>query len=553
MVGGSRSRDLLEGPQGAYARGLLRSVGYTDEDFERPLIAVVNSWNELTPGHYHLGELAKHVKAGIWASGGTPVEFGTIAPCDGIAQGKGMHYVLPSREIIAASVEVMIEAHRFDGMAMLCSCDKVVPGMLMAAARCDIPTIMLTGGPMLPRRSGGTVRVASDIKEAIGAYASGRIDVAEFCEIESDACASPGTCSMMGTAITMSCIVEALGLSLPSAATLFAGDARRLRLARRTGARIVEMVRDGTHARTFLTPESMENAIRLSLAVGGSSNAILHLLALAAEVACALKLDDFDVLSRGTPLIARFKPASEYTISDFDDAGGVMAAMKALSSLLHLDVPMVAGERLREHLQEAEIRDASVIRSLDDPLDPEGGIAVLRGTLAPQGAVVKQSAVHPSMRVHTGPAVVCDSEEEVRDRLLSGSVLRGDVLVIRYEGPKGGPGMRELSIPAAMLVGMGLGDSVAMVTDGRYSGATRGPCIGHVCPEASEGGPLAAVQDGDRIRIDIPCRRLDLEVPERTLSARLASWTRPVPKREGGILDVYVRSVRGAEEGARLG
>jgi len=528
-------------------------MGYTDEDFRGPLIAVVNSWNELTPGHYPLGELAKHVKAGIWAAGGTPVEFGTIAPCDGIAQGMGMHYVLPSREIIAASVEVMIEAHRFDGMAMLCSCDKVVPGMLMAAARCDIPTIVLTGGPMLPRCSGETVWVASDIKEAIGAYASGRIDAARFSEIESDACASPGTCSMMGTAITMSCIVEALGLSLPGAATAFAGDARRFRLARGTGARIVEMTRDGTRARAFLTPESMENAIRLSLAVGGSSNAILHFLALAAEVECPLKLDDFDALSRSTPLIARFKPASDCTISDFDDAGGVMAAMNVLSPLLHLDVPTVVGETLRENVRRARARNASVIRTLEDPLAPEGGIAILRGTLAPQGAVVKQSAVHPSMRVHTGPAVVCDSEEDVRDRLLSGAVRRGDVLVIRYEGPKGGPGMRELSIPAAMLVGMGLDDSVAMVTDGRYSGATRGPCIGHVCPEAAEGGPLAAVQDGDRVRIDVPSRRLDLGVPDRTLSARLASWTCPAPKMDRGMLRAYVRSVRGADEGARLG
>ena len=552
MVGRERSQEMLDGPTGAYPRGLLRSVGYTDEDLNRPLIAVVNSWNELTPGHYHLGGLAKHVKAGIWATGGTPVEFGTIAPCDGIAQGRGMHYILPSREIIADSVEAMIEAHRFDGMAMLCSCDKVVPGMLMAAARCDIPTIVLTGGPMLPRQVGEKAWVASDIKEAIGAYASGRIDAGAFCEIESDACASPGICSMMGTAMTMSCIVEALGLSLPGAATVFAGDARRLRLARRTGTRIVEMTRCEERAGRFLTRESMENAIRLSLAVGGSSNAILHFLALAAEVGCSIKLDDFDALSRETPLIARFKPASEYTISDLHDAGGVPAAMKVLSPLLHLDVPTVTGGTLRENLRDAQVRNRSVIRSLDDPLAPEGGIAILRGTLAPRGAVVKQSAVPPSMRTHAGPAVVCDSEEEVRDRLLSGAVRPGDVLVIRYEGPKGGPGMRELSIPAAVLIGMGLGDSVAMVTDGRYSGATRGPCIGHVCPEAAEGGALAVVRDGDRIKIDIPARRLDLEIPARELSERVAAWTRPAARSERGMLRIYARSVRGADEGARL-
>ena len=350
----------------------------------------------------------------------------------------------------------------------------------------------------------------------------------------------------------MSCIVEALGLSLPGCATLSAVESARLRCAKQTGARIVEMTRKGEHARKFLTEAHIENAIRVSLAIGGSTNAILHMQALAREMGFSLALDTFDQLSRSTPLVGKFKPASDYTLSDFDEAGGVQAAMKAIEPLLNGEVPTVTGKTLREHLQSVSVRRPEVIRSMNDPFAPEGGIAVLKGTLAPRGANVKQSAVHPKMRVHTGPAVVFDSEEEVKAHLLQGDVKPGDVLVIRYEGPKGGPGMRELSIPAALLIGMGLGDSVAMVTDGRYSGATRGPCIGHVCPEAAEGGPLAVVRNGDIIEIDLPNRRLDLKVPEREIRQRLSRWRRPEQKSYGGFLDLYKEIVQGADEGAIL-
>ncbi|RKY82090.1 dihydroxy-acid dehydratase [candidate division KSB1 bacterium] len=548
-----RSQELLSGVTGVYARALLRPMGYSDEDFKKPLIAVVNSWNEINPGHYHLRELANFVKQGIWMAGGMPVEFNTIAPCDGIAQGEGMHYILPSREVIAASVELMIQAHRCDGMVMLASCDKILPAMLMAAARCDIPTIFLPGGTMLPRKFADTSRVTSDIKEAIGAFNTGKISAEKFAEIESLTCASVGACSMMGTANTMAAIVETLGLALPGSATIPAVDARRPQLAKATGKRIVELVKQDARALQFITSESLENAIRLALAIGGSTNMILHMLALAQEAGIQMELGDFDRLSRNTPLIAKFKPASNFTLLDFDEAGGVPAALKAITSLLHQDVPTVTGKKLSEILADVVIRRQEVIHSLEHPLASEGGIAVLYGNLAPQGAIVKQSAVVPQMQCHVGPAKVFNREEEVRDFLLAKKVVPGDVLVVRYEGPKGGPGMRELSIPAAMLIGMGLGDSVAMLTDGRFSGATRGPCIGHICPEAAEDGPLALVEDGDEIVIDIPRRVLDIKVSEEELKRRRLAWHPAKEVVSKGFLSFYRQHVGSADKGAILG
>ncbi|RKY78204.1 dihydroxy-acid dehydratase [candidate division KSB1 bacterium] len=548
-----RSQELLSGVTGVYARALLRPMGYSDDDFKKPLIAVVNSWNEINPGHYHLRELANFVKQGIWMAGGMPVEFNTIAPCDGIAQGEGMHYILPSREVIAASVELMIQAHRCDGMVMLASCDKILPAMLMAAARCDIPTIFLPGGTMLPRKFADASRVTSDIKEAIGAFNTGKISAEKFAEIESLTCASVGACSMMGTANTMAAIVETLGLALPGSATIPAVDARRPQLAKATGKRIVELVKQDARALQFITSESLENAIRLALAIGGSTNMILHMLALAQEAGIQMELGDFDRLSRNTPLIAKFKPASNFTLLDFDEAGGVPAALKAITSLLHQDVPTVTGKKLSEILADVVIRRQEVIHSLEQPLASEGGIAVLYGNLAPQGAIVKQSAVVPQMQCHVGPAKVFNREEEVRDFLLAKKVVPGDVLVVRYEGPKGGPGMRELSIPAAMLIGMGLGDSVAMLTDGRFSGATRGPCIGHICPEAAEDGPLALVEDGDEIVIDIPRRVLDIKVSEEELKRRRLAWHPPKEVVSKGFLSFYRQHVGSADKGAILG
>ena len=547
-----RSQKMLEGLTGAYARSLFHAVGLGAGELSRPLIAIANSWNEMLPGHFHFRDLADSVKAGIRQAGGTPLEFSTIGICDGIAQGPGMHRVLPSREIVAASVELMAEAYQVDGLVCICSCDKIVPGMMMAAARLDIPTIFLTGGPMTPGRHNGEYVVPSDVKEAIGRVRAGEMNPEELARIEDSACRGPGACGFMGTANTMCCFVEAAGLSLPGCATLGALDPSRSDLAQATGERAVELVREDLRLSQILTAEALENGIRLGLAVGGSTNLVLHALALARDLGLALTLDDIDRLSRQTPLIARFKPASPLTVTDLHEAGGVAAVLSVLSPLLHLEALTVTGHTLGEDIAQAKVLRTDVIRPLEDPLDSEGGIAVLYGNLAPEGAVVKQSAVSPTMLRHTGPAVVCESEEAVRERLLANAVQAGDVLLIRNEGPRGGPGMRELSIPAAMLVGMGLGDSVAMVTDGRFSGATRGPCIGHVAPEASVGGPLALVRDGDMIEIDIPARRLDLLVGGEELAARQAAWSPPPAKPLKGFLAHYARHVSSASTGAVL-
>lgn len=547
-----RSQELLTGLTGAYPRALFRAVGLGREELSRPVVAIANSWNEMLPGHFHFRTLAEAVKAGIRQAGGTSLEFNTIAICDGIAQGPGMHWVLPSREVVAASVEVMVEAHRVDGLVCICSCDKIVPGMLMAAARLDISTIFLTGGPMAPGRYRSQTIVLSDVKEAMGRVKAGTTSLEQLAEVEESACPGPGACGFMGTANTMCCFVEAAGLSLPGCATLGATDPRRSALAEATGQRAVALIREELRPSRILTTETLENAIRLALALGGSTNLVLHAIALARELGLTLELGDFDRLSRQTPLIARFKPASPLTISDLDEAGGVPAALFVLAPLLHLDVPTVTGRTLRENIAQAKVSRSEVIRPLEAPLATEGGIAVLYGSLAPEGAVIKQSAVSPAMMRHVGPAVVCESEEAVRARLLAGEVRAGDVLVIRYEGPRGGPGMRELSIPAALLVGMGLGESVAMVTDGRYSGATRGPCVGHVAPEAALGGPLALVRDGDPIEIDIPRRRLDLLVEEEALNARRSAWSPPQARPLKGFLAHYARNASSAATGAVL-
>jgi len=547
-----KPRRTADNLQGTYARALLKGIGLTEEELSKPLIAIVNSYNEIVPGHRHLAQIARHVKDGVLAAGGCPIELNTIAICDGIAQGEGMHYVLPSRDVIAASVELTLQAHGFDAAVMLCSCDKIVPGMLMAAARVNIPTVFFLGGPMLPQRTPEGMLVTSDVKEAIGRFMAGKIDKSKLKEIESCACATTGVCNMMGTAMTMCCIVEALGLSLPLAATIPAVHNDRVRLAKETGAVAVRIARDGPRPSDILNQMSMENAIRAALAFGGSTNMLLHMSALAFELGIKLPLDRFDELSRNTPLLARFKPASRYTIDDLHRAGGVPTLMKALSPALHLDTYRVDSLTLGELVDGAPEPDGEVIRPFDDPLAPEGGIAVLHGSLAPNGAVVKQSAVALEMLRHCGPARVFDSEEDLRDAFDKLDIKAGDVLVIRYEGPRGGPGMRELSIPAAMLVGMGLSSSVAMVTDGRYSGATRGPCIGHVCPEAADGGPIALVQDGDQIEIDIPARKLNLLVDEAELSRRRAAWSAPPRPVKSGFLELYSKLVSPASEGAVL-
>ncbi len=545
-------------PIKAYERALYRGCGYSYEDLQKPKIAIVNSWNEINPGHIHLRKLAEFVKEGVKETGGIPMEFNTIASCDGIANsGNFSKYILPSREIIAASVECTIKAYGFDGMVLICTCDKIIPGMLLATARCNIPSIFLTGGIMLPKtfQDGllkGKTFVTSDIKEAIGQYNAGLISEEELYLIESETCCSPGACNMMGTANTMACVVEAMGLSLPDCATLSAISLEREKLSKETGKIMMNLIEKDIKALDIITHDSIENGIKVALSFGGSSNMILHLCALSHEIGGNLNHFDFDRISKSIPLLAKFKPSSEYNISEFHDAGGVKVLMKKLSKLLNLSTKTVLDLNLREFLDKVEIHDYQIIRNLEDPISSEGGIAVLKGNLAPEGAVITQSAIDPKMRFFKGVAKVFESEEDLKDSLLLKQVKEGDVLVIRYEGPKGSPGMRELSIPAAILVGMGLENSVAMITDGRYSGATRGPCIGHVCPEAIEGGPIAIVQDGDLIEIDIDNRKLDLLLPQEEIERRLNEWERPKKLIKNGYLSIYRKIVSSAKYGAYL-
>jgi dihydroxy-acid dehydratase len=542
----------------AYERALFHACGFSNEDLQKPRIAIVNSWNEVNPGHFHLRKLSVLVKEEIKQNGGTPMEFNTIAACDGIANsGNFSKYVLPSREVIANSVECMIKAYNFDGMVMLCSCDKIIPGMLLAAARCDIPTIFLTGGIMEAKTFTegplkGKTYVTSDIKEAIGKYNAGKLTSEEFFQIESETCASPGACNMMGTANTMACIVEAMGLCLSGCATAGALSKEREELCLETGKVILEVIEKKITAGDLITPTSMENAIKIALAFGGSSNMILHMCALSHEIGGDLNHFDFEKLSRSVPLLAKFKPASDYNLTDFHKVGGVKRIMKHLSPLLNLSTINVKGRTLKQDLEEIPIKDTPIVRTLENPLEEEGGIAVLKGNLAPEGAIVKQSAVNPNMRYHKGSAIVFNSEEEIKEALYAGEIKEGSILIIRYEGPKGSPGMRELSIPAAMLIGMGLGDSVSMITDGRYSGATRGPCIGHVCPEAFEGGPIAIVENEDVIEIDINNRTLNLLVSEEEIKKRFSKWIPLKPKITEGYLNAYRKIVSSAKYGAYL-
>ena len=543
---------LERGPGGSYARALYRGSGLSAEDLARPLVGVACPTTPLSPGHVHLDALAERVEAGLRAGGCTPLRFPTMALCDGIAQGRGMRWVLPSREIIAATVELTVQAHQLSALVCLTNCDKIVPGMLMAAARLDLPTAFVSGGVMPACATPSGPRVASDVKEAIGALKVGRISDAELREIEETACPGPGRCNFMGTASTMCAVVEALGLCLPVNTCMEAGSEELGALAEQTGRVAAALLAQGRTAREFLSPKAFENAARCAMAVGGSSNLFLHLPAIAAETGVPLDLTWFSDLSRTTPLLARLKPSSQHTVSDLGRDGGIPAVMTALFSagLGHPSAPHITGVSVGEVL-EARTAGLGVIRPVTDPLSPEGAYRVLWGTLAPEGAVVKQSGVPESMRVHEGPAVVCESEEHVRERIAGGDVRPADVLVIRNEGPVGGPGMRELSIPAAMLVGMGLHESVAMVTDGRYSGASRGPCVGHVCPEAALGGPIALARDGDRVRIDLDAGTLDLLVAPAEMAARRSAYTATL-RPASGFLAVYRELVQPATTGARL-
>ncbi len=540
-------------PALAYERALYMPQGFTYEDLQKPKIAVANSWTEFNPGQVHLRTLSDAVKTGIRAKGGMPIEFNVIAPCDGIANSRDNNrFILPARENIASGCEIMARAHNVDGIVFLGSCDKILPGMLLAAARLDLPSIIVPGGIMAPKCYQGRTLVTSDIKEAIGSFVAGKISEEEFFRFESEICCSPGACNMAGTATTMHAVVEALGMCLPDGAMTPAMSPARLQIAQQSGERILGMVQEQLTARKIITPAAIKNAARVGLAMGGSSNMVLHLCALAHEIDMPFRHDDFDPLSRDTPLLANFKPSTQFNLLDLHQVGGVKVLMKRLAPKLDLSCITVCGGTLQSLLDPVKVTDTKVVRPLENPIAPEGGLAILFGNLAPEGAVVKQSGVSPKMLVHEGPARVFESQEAVRDALLKKKVTPGEVLVIRYEGPRGCPGMRELSIPAAMLVGMGLGESVAMVTDGRYSGATRGPCIGHVCPEAAVGGPIALVQDGDRIQIDIPRRVLKILVEDATLAKRKASWTPPPPRSTKGTLANYAQLVSSAREGCIL-
>ena len=536
----------------AYYQGLMASVGYRREDIDKPLIGIVNSWNDVNPGHKPFRELAQYVKEGIWAAGGTPAEFGVPAPCDGMSQMIGMQYVLPQRDMIAASAEAMARAHHFDGLVFLCSCDKIVPGMLMCAAALDLPAVVLTAGSMVPYQIPGRKpdMVTCDLKESIGSVRAGRITKEQFRDYEDHVCYSCGTCSMYGTANTMGVFAEVLGLCPPDSTAMLYCSSDKVKQARDVGENIVGLVRDHVTARTFMTREAFENGIRHVSATGGSTNFVMHVMAIAKCAGIDLTLKDFDAIQESVPVIAKMKPSSQYNLWDYYQAGGVRASLQAIRDHLHLDVPMAFGGTLRAMLDTFQgAVDHEVIHTEENPLYPDGCFTILYGNLAPRGAVVKKSGVDPEMFHHRGPAVVFESEEDLMQSFMANKIKPGCVLVIRYEGPKGGPGMREMSIPAATLVGMGLHKSVAMITDGRFSGASRGPCVGHICPEAYEGGPIAAVKDGDMITIDLDQKLLQLEVSDEEIARRLKEVKPPVHPAPG-MLAAYQECVHGADEGA---
>ena len=547
---------IKSGVERAPNRSLLYALGLTDEEICRPIIGVVCSYNEIVPGHMHLDKIAQAVKAGVSMAGGTPVLFPAIAVCDGIAMGHiGMKYSLVTRDLIADSTEAMAIAHQFDGLVMIPNCDKNVPGLLMAAARINVPAIVVSGGPMLAGRlRDGRRTCLSHMFEAVGAYHAGTLDEAGVRDYEENACPSCGSCSGMYTANSMNCLAEAIGMALPGNGTIPAPMSARIRLAKRAGMKVMDLVRDGVRPRDIMTAAAFKNAETVDMALGCSTNTMLHLPAIAHEAGVTIDLDGANAISANTPNLCHLAPAGDTFMEDLDRAGGVLAVMKELTKkgLLDTSVRTVTGKTLAENLEGVENLDPEIIRPIDRPYSETGGIAVLKGNLAQDGCVVKRSAVAPEMMVHEGPARVFDSEEEAIAAIYAKKIAPGDVVVIRYEGPKGGPGMREMLNPTSAICGMGLGESVALITDGRFSGATRGASIGHVSPEAAAGGLIALVEEGDRIAIDIPNCKIELKVPEDVLAARRAKWVCPEPKVKTGYLARYARLVSSADKGAIL-
>jgi dihydroxy-acid dehydratase len=550
-----KSDTVKRGVERAGHRALLHALGWKRTDLDKPLIGIVNSFNEIVPGHIHLPRIAQAAKAGVWSGGGVPFEVNTIAVCDGIAMNHaGMKYSLPSRELIADSVETAVEAHAFDALVFIPNCDKIVPGMLMAAVRMNLPSIFVSGGPMLAGRRDVDGKVTkidlNDIFEGVGRVAAGTMKPEELEELEEIACPGCGSCSGMFTANTMNCLTEALGMGLPGNGTIPAVDARRIQLAQKAGQQLMKLLADDIRPRDIVTREAFHNAFSVDMALGGSTNSVLHLMAIAHEAGVEFPLSTVNEISQRTPHLAKLRPSGEYHIEDLDRAGGIPAVMKELESLLHTKVKTVTGKSLAGVIAESQNNDKEVIRPIAQPHSPIGGIAVLFGNLAPEGAVVKRAAVAEEMMFHQGKARVFDSEEEATKAIMAKKIKSGEVIVIRYEGPKGGPGMREMLTPTSILSGMGLDKEVALITDGRFSGATRGAAIGHVSPEAASGGAIAAVKDGDIISIDIPNYRLEVKLSEAEIKARLAAVPAFEPRVKTGYLRRYAEKVCSASTGA---
>jgi len=547
-----RSDMIKKGLERTPHRALLKGTGVPQSQMEKPFIGVATSFTDLIPGHSGMRDLERFIEKGVHSGGGYAFFFGIPGVCDGIAMGhKGMHYSLPTRELIADMVESVAEAHRLDGLVLLTNCDKITPGMLMAAARLDIPCIIVTAGPMMSGRGqvGRKYSFVTDTFEAMARYKAGVINAQELQVCEDNACPGMGSCQGLFTANTMAILTETLGMSLPRCGTALAVSALKRRIAFASGEKIVDLVLNNVTPRSIMTRDAFENAIRVDLALGGSSNTVLHLLAIAREAGVDLPLELFDELGKDTPQLASMNPAGEHFMEDLDVAGGVSGVLKQLGSKIK-DTPTLFGLTTHQLAESVQNVDDDVIRSLDNPIKKEGGIAILHGNIAPKGAVVKQSGVSKAMMQFEGVARCFDAEEQAMAAIMEGKIISGDVVVIRYEGPKGGPGMREMLAPTAAIMGLGLGDSVALITDGRFSGGTRGPCIGHISPEAAEGGPIALVEDGDRILLDIPARRLELLVDEATLADRRSRWQAPQPKIKTGWLARYAKVVTSAHTGA---
>jgi dihydroxy-acid dehydratase len=552
-----RSDTVKKGYEKAPHRSLLRAVGLSDADFDKPFIGVANSYVGIIPGHVHLQEVGRIVREAIREAGGVPFEFNTIGVDDGIAMGHaGMRYSLPSRELIADAVETVALAHCFDGLVMIANCDKIVPGMLMAAMRVNIPAIYVSGGPMAAgKMANGRVVDLISVFEGVGEFSAGKIDQAALLELERKGCPTCGSCSGMFTANSMNCLAEALGMALPGNGTILAVDEQRKELYQAAARQIMKLVEMDLKPRDIVNRESIDNAFCLDMAMGGSTNTVLHTLAIANEAEVAYSLDRINQLSDRVPYVCKVSPAGHHHVEDVDRAGGISAILKRLAErgdLLKLDRPTVTGKTLGENIRQAVVKNADVIRTLENPYRMTGGLAILFGNLAPQGGVVKAGGVEPEMMRHEGPAVIFESQDEALAGILNGKVKAGDVVVIRYEGPRGGPGMQEMLSPTSAIVGRGLGNSVSLITDGRFSGGTRGACIGHISPEAAAGGPIGLLRSGDRIRIDIDKRLLEVDLSEAELNARRAAWKAPEPRVKTGWLHRYSKMVTSGSQGAVL-